>query len=69
LKEQLGCSCFAYVTADLSHLHLVPNVWSYTSTHQYAFMAWVSVKAQGQLYLYLYHRIFDLPPSEVIRKH
>jgi hypothetical protein len=22
---------------------------------QYAFMAWCSVKAQGQLYLYLYH--------------
>jgi hypothetical protein len=27
----------------------VKNVWSYTSTPQYAFMAWCSVKAQGQL--------------------
>jgi len=31
------------------------NAWSYTSTLQYAFMAWCSVKkAQGQLYLYCY---------------
>jgi hypothetical protein len=29
----------------------VKNVWTYTSTPQYAFMAWCSVKAQGQLYL------------------
>jgi hypothetical protein len=29
------------------------NAWSYTSTPQYAFMVWCSVKAQGQLYLYL----------------
>jgi hypothetical protein len=30
------------------------NEWSYTSTPQYAFMAWHSVKkAQGQLYIYL----------------
>jgi hypothetical protein len=29
----------------------VKNAWSYTSTPQYAFMAWCSVKAQGQLYL------------------
>jgi hypothetical protein len=29
----------------------VKNVWSYTSSPQYAFMAWCSVKAQGQLYL------------------
>jgi hypothetical protein len=27
------------------------NAWSYTSTPQYAFMAWCSVEAQGQLYL------------------
>jgi len=35
-------------------LHLVlrsKNEWSYTSTPQYAFMAWCLVKAQGQLYL------------------
>jgi hypothetical protein len=30
----------------------VKNAWSYNSTPQYAFMAWCSVKAQGQLYLY-----------------
>jgi hypothetical protein len=38
-----------------THLHLVPrsnNAWSCTSTPQYAFMAWCSVKAQGHLYLY-----------------
>jgi hypothetical protein len=29
----------------------VKNAWSYTSTHQYNFMAWCSVKAQGQIYL------------------
>jgi hypothetical protein len=39
-----------------THLHLVPrskNEWSYTSTPQYTFMAWCSVKVQGQLYLCL----------------
>jgi hypothetical protein len=38
------------------HLHLTPrskNGWSYTSTPQYAFIAWCSVKAQGRLYLYV----------------
>jgi len=30
------------------------NAWSYISTPQYAFIAWCSVKAEGQLYLYLY---------------
>jgi hypothetical protein len=30
----------------------VKNPWSYTSTPQYAFMAWYSDKAQGELYLY-----------------
>jgi hypothetical protein len=30
----------------------VKNVWSYNSTPQYAFMAWCSVKAHGQVYLY-----------------
>jgi hypothetical protein len=37
-----------------THLHLVArskNERSYTSTPQYAFMEWCSVKAQGQLYL------------------
>jgi hypothetical protein len=40
-----------------THLHLVPrskNEWNYTSTTQYALMVWLSVKAQGQLYVYLY---------------
>jgi hypothetical protein len=32
----------------------IKNAWSYTPTPQYAFMAWCSVKAQGQLYFYLY---------------
>jgi len=31
----------------------VKNVWSYTSFHQHPFMAYCSIKAQGQLYLYL----------------
>jgi hypothetical protein len=35
------------------------NEWSYTSTTHYAFMAWYSVKAQGQIYLYL--KPFTLP--------
>jgi hypothetical protein len=38
-----------------THLYVMQrskNEWSYTSTPQYAFMAWCSVKAQGQLYLY-----------------
>jgi hypothetical protein len=30
----------------------VKNEWCYTSTPQYTYMAWCSVKAQGQLYLY-----------------
>jgi hypothetical protein len=33
--------------------------WNYTSTPQYAFMAWCSVKTQGQLYLYLYHGLIS----------
>jgi hypothetical protein len=36
-----------------THLYLVPrsnNAWSCTSTPLYAFKAWCSVKAQGQLY-------------------
>jgi hypothetical protein len=42
--------------------HLVPrlkNEWSYTSTLQYAFMAWCSVKAQGQLYLTFTFYIYE----------
>jgi hypothetical protein len=30
----------------------VKNAWNYTSAPQYAFMAWCSVKAQGQLHLH-----------------
>jgi hypothetical protein len=33
----------------------VKNSWSYTPLPQYAFMAWCSVKAQGQIYLYHNH--------------
>jgi hypothetical protein len=32
----------------------VKNAWRYTSTPQYAFMAWCSVKSQWQLHLYVY---------------
>jgi hypothetical protein len=38
-----------------THFHLVlrsKNTWSYASIPQYTFMAWFSVKAEGQLYLY-----------------
>jgi hypothetical protein len=42
----------------------VKNAWSYTSSPQYAFMAWCSVKAQGQLYLlplsYLIMQLFPI---------
>jgi hypothetical protein len=45
----------------------VKNAWSYTSTLQYAFMAWCSVKkaAQGQLYLYYKRNTggFDIFPA------
>jgi hypothetical protein len=34
----------------------VKNMWSYTSTTQYAFMAWCSVTAQEHLYLYSVNR-------------
>jgi len=34
----------------------VRNAWSVTSTPQYAFMTWFSVKAQEQLYLYLWNK-------------
>jgi hypothetical protein len=37
--------------ADHSPLVARSNAWNYTSTPQYIFMAWYSVKAQGQLYL------------------
>jgi hypothetical protein len=35
----------------------VKNARSYTSTPQYTFKAWCSVKAQGQIYIYLYPKI------------
>jgi hypothetical protein len=31
------------------------NEWSYTSTPQYAFMAWYLVKLRGNFAFYLYH--------------
>jgi len=37
----------------------VKNTWSYTTTPQYAFMAWCSIKAQEQLY-------FTLPLFSII---
>jgi len=39
------------------HLHQVPRQrmrGAVPLLHQYAFMAWCSVEAQGQIYLYLY---------------
>jgi hypothetical protein len=48
-----------------THLHPVPrskNVWRYTSTPQYAFIAWCSVTAQGQLYFPLLLPL-PLPPD------
>jgi hypothetical protein len=48
---------------EAHYSHLVPkskNEWSYTSTPQYAFMVWCSVKAQGQLYLYLSKRCINM---------
>jgi hypothetical protein len=39
----------------------VKYAWSYTSTPQYAFMAWRSVETQGHFYLY---RIFSRPMLE-----
>jgi hypothetical protein len=47
------------------YLHLLlrsKNEWSYTSA-QYVFMAWCSVKAQGQLYLYPLDRRIRGPRS------
>jgi hypothetical protein len=34
------------------------NVWSYTTTPQYAFMAWCSVKPQGPHYLHFFKLFF-----------
>jgi len=35
----------------------IKNAWSYTSTPEYAFMAWYSLnKAEGQLYFYTYRK-------------
>jgi len=61
--QQLS-SPFSYVKSDRrllyfpwsTHLLLLPrskNAWSYTSTPKCASMAWCSVKAQGQLYLFV----------------
>jgi hypothetical protein len=35
------------------------NEWSYTSIPQFTFMAWCLIKAQGQLYLYLYLLLYE----------
>jgi hypothetical protein len=49
-----------------THLHLVLRSkyeWSCKSILQYAFMAWCSVKAQGQLYLYPLPGIARVPDT------
>jgi hypothetical protein len=43
----------------------VMNVWSYTSRTQYTSMTWWSVKAQGQLYLYLTSPTFMEPEDSL----
>jgi hypothetical protein len=40
-----------------SSLPMSKNVWSYTSTSQYVFIAWCSVKAEGQLYFTLLYLV------------
>jgi hypothetical protein len=47
----------------------VKNTWSYTSTTQYAFMAWCSVKAQGQFYLLNMAKIINIRYSAFVRKN
>jgi len=45
-----------------THLHLVPRLRLCGATHslpQYAFMAWCSVKAQGQLYVFTFYAYCD----------
>jgi hypothetical protein len=39
----------------------VKNEWIRTFTPQYAFMAWCSVKSQGQLYLFSHNHSFSIP--------
>jgi hypothetical protein len=48
----------------------VKNARSYTSTPQYAFMAWCSIKAQGQLYFYLTlpKRYLDIQKERLLLK-
>jgi hypothetical protein len=36
---------------------------------QYAFMAWCSVKAQGQLYLYVHHSFARVPKLWLLRRN
>jgi hypothetical protein len=55
-RRGLGVFLFTTVSRtaleQTTHLHLVPrskNVWSYTSTTQYAFMAWCLVKHRDNL--------------------
>jgi hypothetical protein len=48
----------------------VRNEWSYTSFSQFAFMAWCSVKAQGQLYLLpLPYLLFPLRKGRRLKMH
>jgi hypothetical protein len=38
----------------------IKNAWSYIPLPQYSFMAWCSVNAQGQFYLYFYINFWDI---------
>jgi hypothetical protein len=46
-----------------THIHIVPRSSMRGAVFpfpQYVFMKWCSVKGQGQLYLYLYHKLDSL---------
>jgi len=49
--KQLGCEADHLPSSSAK----VKNEWSYTSTPQYAFMAWCL--AQGQLYLFTFYQL------------
>jgi hypothetical protein len=54
-----------------THLHLVPrskNAWSYTSTPQYAFVAWFSVKKKHMdnfTFAFMYIRRVEPVPERI----
>jgi hypothetical protein len=45
----------------------IKNAWSYTPVPQCAFMAWCSVKAKGQLYLYFFMSLSPAVSWEVVQ--